>query len=98
MVRARSSDGPAGIAQQMKYIHKARCPHSYSRWCARVAGTSKADYRELPASEKHALLNALIAEQGALCAYTMRRIDLHSAHVEHIKPQSLCRAETAESD
>lgn len=82
----------------MKYIQKAGCPHGYSQWCATVTGTNKADYRELPATEKHVLLAALITEQGALCAYTMRRIGADSAHVEHIKPESRCRVDQPESD
>ena len=82
----------------MKYIQKAGCPHGYSQWCTAVAGTNKADYRELPATEKHVLLAALITEQGALCAYTMRRIGADSAHVEHIKPESRCRADQPQSD
>ena len=82
----------------MKYIRKLGCPHVYSQWCARVARTGQEDFREVRGPEKHALLIALVAEQGALCAYTMKRIDPESAHVEHIKPQSLCRAERAGSD
>ena len=82
----------------MKHIQKAGAPRGYSQWCATVAGTNKADYRELPATEKQALLAALITEQGALCAYTMRRIGADSAHVEHIKPESRCRADQPESD
>ena len=82
----------------MKHIQKAGAPCGYSQWCATVTGTNKADYRELPATEKQALLAALIIEQGALCAYTMRRIEADSAHVEHIKPESRCRADQPESD
>jgi len=82
----------------MKHIQKAGAPRGYSQWCATVVGTNTADYRELPATEKQALLAALIIEQGALCAYTMRRIGADSAHVEHIKPESLCRADQPESD
>ena len=40
----------------------------------------------------------MIGEQGGLCAYTMRRIDKQSSHVEHIKPQSRCRADLGGSD
>ena len=76
----------------MKYIQKGNGPRIYTRWCARVAGTAKDDYRELPLAEKEGLLVALIQEQGELCAYTMRRIDDDSSHVEHIKPQVECRA------
>ena len=82
----------------MKHIQKAGAPRGYSQWCVTVAGTTQADYRELPATEKQALLVALIIEQGALCAYTMRRIGADSAHVEHIKPESRCRADQPESD
>jgi uncharacterized protein (TIGR02646 family) len=82
----------------MKHIQKAGAPRGYSQWCATVAGTNTADYRELPATEKQALLAALITEQGALCAYTMRRIGADSAHVEHIKPESRCRSDQPESD
>lgn len=82
----------------MKYIQKAGCPHPYANWCASVDGTAKSDWRELGAAQKEPLLAALIAEQGALCAYTMRRIDSKSAHVEHIKPESVCRKEEPGSD
>ena len=38
------------------------------------------------------------ADQGGLCAYTMRRIDSNSSHVEHIKPRSRCRQDLRGSD
>jgi uncharacterized protein (TIGR02646 family) len=82
----------------VKFIQKAGCPHAYSSWCAGVAGTEKSDWREVPPATKAELLRALVHEQGALCAYTMRRIDNSSAHVEHIKPQSRCRADARGSD
>jgi uncharacterized protein (TIGR02646 family) len=82
----------------MKYIQKSGSPHKYSEWRARVAGTPKADFREMPKEQKGILLTALIQEQGSLCAYTMRRIEGDSSHVEHIRPQSVCRAERAGSD
>ena len=81
----------------MKHIQKAGAPRGYSQWCATVTGTNKADYRELPATEKQTLLAALITEQGALCA-SVRRIGADSAHIEHIKPESHCRADQPESD
>lgn len=74
----------------MKYISKRGRPLAYARWCASVAGTNKENFSEVPRAEKQALLNALIEEQGALCAYTMKRIGEGSSHVEHIKPQSRC--------
>ena len=82
----------------MKYIQKTGCPHSYSKWCTAVAGTSKSDWREVPSAQKGQILAAMIAEQGGLCAYTMRRIENNSSHVEHIKPQSRCREDLYGSD
>ena len=82
----------------MKYIQKSGCPHTYSEWCAAVAETSKSDWREAPSVQKELVLKSLVAEQGELCAYTMRRIDSRSSHVEHIKPQSRCRADLHGSD
>ena len=82
----------------MKYIQKTGCPHSYAEWCAEVAGTSKSDWREVPSAQKKLILEAMTADQGGLCAYTMRRIDNKSSHVEHIKPQSRCRKDLHGSD
>ena len=82
----------------MKHIQKTGCPQSYSHWCAKVAGTSKSDWREVPSDQKEQILTGMITEQGGLCAYTMRRIDSSSSHVEHIKPQSRCRTELPGSD
>ena len=82
----------------MKNIQKSGCPPEYVQWCKKVAGTDKEDYNELRAAEKQSLFDALIAEQGSICGYTMKRIDRDTAHIEHIKPQSLCRAELQGSD
>ena len=34
------------------------------------------------------MLQALVAEQHGLCAYTLQRIDLDCAHIEHVLPRS----------
>lgn len=82
----------------MKHIQKTGSPHAYAQWCTDVAGTLKSDWREVPSEQKRTVLDALITEQGGLCAYTMRRIDESSSHVEHIKPQSRCREDEEGSD
>lgn len=82
----------------MKNIQKNGCPPNYTQWCKKVAGTDKEDYNELPPAEKQSLFDALITEQGSICGYTMKRIDQDTAHIEHIKPQSLCRAKRQGSD
>ena len=82
----------------MKYIKKTGPPRAYSGWCAAVAGTHQSDWREVRSAEKRQVLASMIAEQGGLCAYTMRRIDEQSSHVEHVKPQSRCREDLPGSD
>jgi len=82
----------------MKFIRKGGPPHDYSIWCRAVAGTAKADYRELPKNLRTKLLCSLLTEQGWICAYTMKRLEAGNSHVEHIKAESLCRAENPESD
>ena len=51
----------------------------------------KIDYTSLGARERVPIKAALLSEQGYLCAYTMKRISNNSSHIEHIKPESLCR-------
>ena len=82
----------------MKYIQKTGCPHSYSKWCNEVAGPNKSDWSEVRPAQKNPILEAMITDQGGLCAYTMRRIDNNSSHVEHIKPRRRCREDLRGSD
>jgi len=82
----------------MKHIQKTDVPHEYMAWCRRVRGTPTEDFRSLQNPEKASLHEALLQEQGWLCAYTMRRVGNDSSHIEHIKPESLCRLAQAGSD
>jgi uncharacterized protein (TIGR02646 family) len=82
----------------MKFIHKSGPPHAYSAWCKKVAGTQKADYRELSKQMKGEVLLGLLAEQGWICAYTMKRLEEDNSHIEHIKPQTRCRQDKPGSD
>lgn len=82
----------------MKHIKKTGIPQQYSDWCKRVKGKENEDYGSLQNPEKGILHQALILEQGYLCGYTMRRIDNESSHIEHIKPEYLCREEERGSD
>ena len=75
----------------MKYITKKGAPHDYRNWCNANKGSENEDYRCLQNPEKASLHKTLVSEQGGLCAYTMRRITTNSSHIEHIKPESLCR-------
>ena len=82
----------------MKRISKTRAPHSYLKWCKLVRGTQDEDYRRLQNPEKADLHRKLLEEQGWLCAYTMKSINEENSHIEHIKPESLCRADLVGSD
>jgi uncharacterized protein (TIGR02646 family) len=82
----------------MKFVHKQGAPHKYKMWRRRVKRTSQEDYREMPGEMKAAVLAALVMEQGEICAYTMIRVDAETSHIEHIKPESLCRKEEKGSD
>lgn len=82
----------------MKYVRKIGAPHTYTNWCREAHGTQDEDYRCLRNPVKSELHQALLSEQGWLCAYTMRRIDDKNSHIEHIKPETLCRSERVGSD
>lgn len=83
----------------MKYIRKHKAPpREYLNWCREMKGKNNEDYRCLQNPEKGILHNQLIAEQGNICAYTMKRIDKDISHIEHIKPESECRKDETGSD
>lgn len=79
----------------MRKIDKRSEPQELTRWRA----ANQADpggsginfgYEALRQSDEVAnqLVDSLLAEQGYLCAYTGRRIDRNSTHVEHLLPQT----------
>lgn len=82
----------------MKYVHKNEPPGPYMKWRMTVRGTLDEDYRRLRNPLKHTVLQSLLQEQGHICAYTMKRIYDHNAHIEHIKPETLCRSDVPGSD
>ncbi len=98
MVSVGGKDGTHGSGAQVKYIRKRRPPLCYTNWCRQVRGTADEDYRRLRNPEKAELQLALLKEQGWLCAYTMRRVEQTSSHIEHFKPESICRADEVGSD
>lgn len=77
----------------MKQITKNGCHPTYTQWCKSVVGTDEEDYNKIPSDLKTDLKSALITEQGFICGYTMKRINQDIAHIEHIKPQHICKAE-----
>ena len=80
----------------MKHVVKTGEPQSFKNWKNLVRATAEEDYRRLQNPEKGEVKDALLKEQGFICAYTMRRIGTESSHIEHIKPESKCRSDIAE--
>jgi len=81
----------------MRKIEKRPEPAELSRWrAANQADAAGAginfgyDALRQASAVTARLLDSLLAEQGGLCAYTGRRIDHGSAHVEHLIPQAHC--------
>jgi uncharacterized protein (TIGR02646 family) len=71
----------------MRHIQKSNEPQSLTRWRAAHQSDPNFGYRLIEANLRGEIRQALVAEQGGLCAYTGRRIDEASCHIEHPKPQ-----------
>ncbi len=77
----------------MKKITKVAPPDDLKRW--------KQDNAQAPQNLRYGLakfphdevLKALLREQGHICAYTLKRICPKSAHIEHLKAQTICKEE-----
>ena len=84
----------------MRKIEKRAEPQELTQW--RAANQADPDgsginfgydlLRQSPAVVNR-LMDSLLAEQGGLCAYTGRRIDRETTHVEHLRPQTSWKAQ-----
>lgn len=77
----------------MKRIVKGAEASELTKWLgdnAAVPQNLSYGAAEFPIAE---VLKGLLVEQGYVCAYTLLRIGEASAHIEHLKPQTLCRTE-----
>lgn len=72
-------------------IRKGVAPRQLTDAARRIKETPDAtlSWRNINPDERGATLRALLDEQGSLCAYCTRRVDMNTAHVEHIVPQSV---------
>ena len=77
----------------MRTIKKSPPPPEHVTWCQSCRLDPNFGYELLP--HKSLLIQAMLGEQGWLCAYTERRINPNTCHIEHLKPQSLSRHEGA---
>jgi len=79
----------------MKYIIKRQDQDDLTRFKFEMRDDPNLGYshQEFP---RGAVINSLLEDQGNFCAYTMQRINNTSCHIEHFKPQSICRKEDNE--
>lgn len=77
----------------MKKINKSQQPQALLQWRAENSGTPQNLKYGQGGFPREPVLNALLRDQGFLCAYTLKRIAADSAHIEHLKPQCVCEAE-----
>ncbi len=74
----------------MRHIQKRNEPQSLTQWRAAQQNDPNFGYDLIEADLRREIRQALVTEQGGLCAYTGRRIDETSCHIEHPKPQAHC--------
>jgi hypothetical protein len=72
----------------MRHIQKNNEPQSLTQWRAAHQTDPNFGYSMIEANLRGEIRQALVAEQGGLCAYTGRRINETSCHIEHPKPQT----------
>jgi uncharacterized protein (TIGR02646 family) len=82
----------------MKKINKSPQPTKLQQWRAANAAIPGNLQYGCGGFPKGAVLSALLSEQGYLCAYTLLKIDESKAHIEHLKPRTMCRAEDDERE
>jgi len=75
----------------MRSITKQGTPMALQNWVRdmRRDAPQNLSYDNLPTAEKDKVKKALLAEQGHLCAYTLRKLrDIEDCHIEHVEPQN----------
>lgn len=81
----------------MKRISKGRPPASLKKWFDGQNGIN-CSFTEMPSAVKNEVKERLLLDQGYLCCYTGKRVETHTSHIEHLKPQSLSRSDGDNDD
>ncbi len=71
----------------MKFVSKGNEPDSFRDWKSTADENWQPTYDALQNPEKRDLHRALLNEQGFVCCYCGRSIDLGDSHIEHFRPQ-----------
>jgi len=73
----------------MKYIVKQNQPAPLLDWINQATEDWKPTFDDLRGTEKQAVKDALMNEQGYLCCYCESQLIDSDSHIEHFRPQSL---------
>lgn len=76
----------------MRKISKEAPPPELTQWIAENRTGPNCNYGSVGSELRRIIRVALVYEQGGLCAYTGRKIDVDTCHIEHLKPQAHCGA------
>ena len=70
----------------MRHIEKGPAPEAFEAWKRQANNDWEPTWSALQNPEKQAVKDALVTEQGGLCAYCCRRIEAtpRSSHIEHV--------------
>lgn len=77
----------------MKRIKKGDPPQFFEDWKADFKNTHGRDpeYKDFKDKAKREFKDFLMCEQGSLCCYCMKHIELYDSHIEHFIPRALSR-------
>lgn len=82
----------------MKKINKGQPPNELTKWRTDNAAVPQNLFYGLAEFPLGQVLGTLLEEQGHVCAYTLLRLNGESAHVEHLKPQTICKSDDEARD
>jgi len=71
----------------MKFIDKNEEPEIFANWKRLENEDWKPTWENFQKPEKPVVHNALLKEQGYICAYCGMRISRETSHIEHLKPR-----------
>ena len=75
----------------MRYIKKQQTPQEFLDWKAKSNEDWQPTWDDLKNPEKTIVRQSLLKEQGYICCYCQRRINLNNSHIEHFKPKDESR-------
>jgi uncharacterized protein (TIGR02646 family) len=71
----------------MKHIIKQSEPIEFSEWKQQANDDWQPTYDNLSGDVKKSVKASLMEEQGYICCYCERRLEINDSHIEHFQPQ-----------